>query len=246
MVQQFIPGTPWYESPDEWDKLSLGGKDIPGTARVRINRGNKWDRKIAKGEHGETQEYNGAQAASVEIEIRLETTEQYIAFAKILSEFEPDRGKKEQKPHDLIHPAASIRNVRSVCIEDIDGPDTDGQFAVFRFSCFEYQPPSSKNAKGTAKGATEACAANLVAYDALLTRFASAPTEAERFLLDQQIQITYQTLVALGCAQHAPPAGYPLGPPPDPNMPEPDPIDSFIEGIEDAAEDANDFIFGED
>lgn len=247
MVQQYIPGTPWYENPEEWDTLQLGGKTFPGVATVRIGKGNKWDRKIAKGEHGETQEYNGALAADVDIEIRLRNTAEYDEFKAILPDFEPDKGKKEVKPHDIVHPVAAVRNVQAVCIDRIDGPNIDGQFATFNFACFQHQPPTKKNATGTAKGGNnDACAANLVLYDSLLTKFASAPTEAERFLLDQQIQITYQTLVSLGCGNHAPPAGYPLGPPPDPNLPEPDPIDSFVDEVEDAAEDLNDWIFDED
>lgn len=235
MVDQFIPSTPWFDQPDEWDKLQLSGETLPGDCKIRITRNNKFDRKIAKGEHGETQEYNGALAADVDIEIRLRNTDEYNAFLKLLPNYEPDPGKKEIKPHDLVHPQASARNVRSVWIESVDGPDIDGQYAIFRFNCFEHRAPTKKNAKG-GKGASDACMALLVNHDLLLLRFANAQTETERFIYDSQIQINYQALVSLGCQQHAPPAGEPLGPPPDPNVPEKDPIDSFIDDVGDFVE----------
>lgn len=237
MTQQ-IPGAPWYDSPVEWSTLELGGKIIPGDATIRIRRGNKWDRKDAKGEHGEEQEYNGARAADVDITIRLRTTEQYDAFQLVLPDFEPDPGKKEQKPYDIVHPTARSRKVRSICIDDIDGPNIDGQFAVYQFSCFEHRPRSSKNAKGTAKGGSVSneCAEQLRHYEALLSDWATAPTPEAQRAIDFMLDTQYQVLVALGCENHAPPAGNPVGfeeteDPDDPKAEEKDPVDAIIDAL---------------
>jgi hypothetical protein len=238
MTQQ-IPGTPQYDSPEEWSRLKLGGKDIPGFAIVRVRRANKWDRKEPKGEHGEEQEYNGARAADVDIEIRLRNSAEYAEFATLLPDFEPDPGKKEQKPHEIVHPATRVRNVRSICIDNIDGPDVDGQDNVFQLACFEHRPRSNKNAKGTAKGGgvvSAECQEALRNHENLLTKWATASTPAEQLTYDLLLDTNYQVLIGLGCEQHAPPAGEPVGfpeqeDPEDAKEEKKSPIDAIIEEL---------------
>lgn len=152
--------SPWVDEDVVWDTLFIDGEEWPGLATVTVKRGNRWDRKVAKGSHGETQTYTGASNADLVIKLRIWTTDHFVAMRDLLPTIEPEPGKEDgSKPHDILHPVAEIRKVKAFIVLDVDGPkpDREGTWA-FTISGAEYRQPESKGAKGNAVGGGGICA----------------------------------------------------------------------------------------
>jgi hypothetical protein len=179
MAGEILSAGPWAGAESRfWSGGSLNGVDLPGVVRVRISRANNWDRKTAKGSHGETQTFNGKKAADVDITIRVWTEEDWLRLStEILPLIEPQAGKETPKPLDLIHPVAVSRNVKAILVDSVAGPDAnDSGIYEVQIKAFEYLAPSQKNANGTAKGSPPAdpCAAAIEAYKYACAEFATA------------------------------------------------------------------------
>lgn len=155
MAGELISGGPW--TGDEhrfWSGGTISGVDLPGLVQVKVSRANTWDRKIAKGAHGETQTFNGRKAADIDITIRVWTQEQWDSLqSEIIPMLEPQTGKETPKPLDLVHPGAAARNVKAILIDSVAGPDPkDSGIYEMAIRAFEYAPVNKSNASGTAKG----------------------------------------------------------------------------------------------
>lgn len=151
------PDVSWpYDDPGSWDTLYLGGT-WPGLATVKIKGGQKIDRKSAKGSHGETITYQGRKASDIDITIRIwqSTPDEFSWLQEMIALIEPIPGKKDPTPFDIYHPVCAIRHVTSVAIEEIDGPDWDGEkgFMTISIKAIEYVPPPPQPATVTPKGA---------------------------------------------------------------------------------------------
>lgn len=141
------------EPQNPWDRCSIGPYTLPGWVKVKVRRNRKLDIKKPPGEHGATMTDQGYNPAEVEIVLTCKKPSQWKSLQDWWLTFEPLPGKKAAEPLDIIHPATSMRNVKSVLIEDIEGP-TEGTVKgtmVFTFKCKEWFPAPVKNATNTPK-----------------------------------------------------------------------------------------------
>lgn len=151
-VADQLPRQPWTgEGYKLWDFVTIGGKECPGLAVVKIKRSNKWDEKKSKGSHGGERNFSGADLAKGSITITMLTEEEFEKFKKdILPQIEPVPGKKKPDAVAIGSPILSVRSVAAVTIDDVDGPDTSGGKNVFTISFTEARAPEKKNASGLA------------------------------------------------------------------------------------------------
>jgi hypothetical protein len=177
-MSEIISAGPW-SGPESrfWSGGTLNGVELPGIVRVRVSRANNWDRKTAKGSHGETQTFNGKKAADIDITIRVWTEDQWNVLAtEILPLLEPQAGKETPKPLDIIHPTAVTRNVKALLVDSVAGPDIQDGYGEVQIKAFEYLAPSTNNATGTAQGSPPAdpCAAAIADYKVACDKWAAA------------------------------------------------------------------------
>lgn len=135
-----------------WDRATFNDIESPGLAHVTISRSNKWDTKKAQGSHGGERDFKGADLASVKIQIRLWTADDYVAFCEnILPLLEPKVGKEKPKAVLLGHATAWARNLRAVTVDSVSGPDAENEGIVtFDIDCTEHREPDKSNATGKA------------------------------------------------------------------------------------------------
>lgn len=147
-----LPRLPWTgDGYKLWDFVTVGGKECPGLAVVKVKRANKWDEKKAKGSHGGDRNFSGADLAKGSLQVTMLTEEQHEKFkADILPQVEPVPGKK--KPDALVigSPILAARSVTAVTIDDVDGPDVANGQIVYTISWTEARAPEKKNASGLA------------------------------------------------------------------------------------------------
>ncbi len=194
MANNYIPGQPWSANPKYWDTIELAGKQLPGLASVEVKRGNKWDTKQAKGQHGAKREFNGADLAKVRIVLRFITADEHEAFVSDhLPGLEPTPGKKKPDVISVGHAVTAARSVPSITIDEIDGPKVADGITSYIVDGTEFREPEKKNAVGTARGLGPglSCPQYLAAYQKAQAELAAAQSElvaASRQLADYRRQ----------------------------------------------------------
>lgn len=141
---------PWpHTSEAPWNTLITGRTTWPGVATVKVKRGQKIDKKTAKGQNGAKLTFNGREAAAVEIEVFIYQEEDLDAFMACIASIEPDIGKKDPAPVDIPHPACAARNVKSIAIESMEGPNWDriGKLSIKIHAVEFVQVPTSNATK---------------------------------------------------------------------------------------------------
>ena len=130
----------WEEHPEAWEQILLGAHPLPGLAQtIKVIRSQKLDVKSAPGASGATITYQGYEPAQVEITLRLWTRAQWEALQARLPELEPKAGQKPPTPFAIAHPLLALRNVQSVYIQEVRGPEetSPGMWDV-TLKCLEY------------------------------------------------------------------------------------------------------------
>lgn len=232
---------PWSEEALVFDTLFIDGEEWPGIAAIkRLKRTNKWDRKIAKGEHGETQTFGGSKNADFEIQIRIGSSAEFVALRDdFLPKIEPEPGKKSgADPHSIGNPVTDFRKITDFIVLDIDGPAPAGEnmWAV-TISCAEHRKPEPKGATGTATGGNSKCKA-LEQQRAFWTSKLSDPDPVVLANAGSQLAVTVQLMKAHGCFNGKAPEAEPSLTLPDPG----EVLDSAAELIDDADEAIDEFL----
>lgn len=165
-----IPFAPWNAVPEVWDRVAFDDEQSPGVAAVTISRSNKWDTQKAQASHGAKRDFKGSDLATVKIQIRFIYADDYVDFCeRILPIIEPDPGKKKPTVIRLDHATAWARNLRTITIDTVSGPEIQGGIGVFDIDATEHREPDKTNAggkPGTGKGAKcQEIAATLAVLD---------------------------------------------------------------------------------
>lgn len=175
----------WYDQPDAWDVVMLGGMLLgsldpkatvtlnggPALCKVKVKKGRKLDIKQSAGTHGATITDQGYKPASVDITVRIWTADQWAAIQQQLLTLEPPPTKGNATPFAILNAKTSARRVTSVLIEDIEGPDESsirGQYE-FQLKCVQFFP--------SAKAVTNTPKASIQAFDNALTHTSGPPPD---------------------------------------------------------------------
>lgn len=164
----------WYPSPHQfdgvkydgeatstenaWDVCTLGSNRLPGLAKLRIRKGRKLDKKRPPGAHFATVTDQGYNPAELELTLIIWTPLQWDTFQDMMPVLEPPATKGYAAPtFDIVHPAAAVRSVKAIVIEDIEGPFDSSVVKgamEFRFKMIQFfPPPKNLNATNTPKNA---------------------------------------------------------------------------------------------
>lgn len=81
----------WEETPEAWDTLWLGGRAVPGIAKITGNASRKIDSRSPPNGDGARLRDRGYEPARIEVEIRVWTAEQLAALETLLEEIHPRR-----------------------------------------------------------------------------------------------------------------------------------------------------------
>jgi hypothetical protein len=166
-----MPATdiPWVTtSASAWDTLLLGppGKleKFPGLVSIKIKGGLEVERKKAKGKTGEKLTIHGLKACELDITLRVWTKAQSAELDRLFPLLEPsdDAKGKVPGPLEISHPTCTNRQVSSIIITDLEGPDiTKGPFREYKAKAIEYIPEPPKTVGGTVKATAGALQANI-------------------------------------------------------------------------------------
>ncbi len=148
---QYIPEAPWESPNEDWDTLTVNGKEWPGFVTIKLGRKNKWQDKKSKAKHGAERDFNGADNAGLRILIRLKTKADHDRFkTECLPVIEPIPGKKTCDVLTVGHPVTAARNCPTITIDEVEGPEqVDGE-VHYEIEATEQRKLDANNAKGTA------------------------------------------------------------------------------------------------
>lgn len=200
MADQIEDG-PWMA--DGEDTIEIDGKEWPGFATVTVTRGNKWDTKVAKGQHSSDRNYTGAEDAKVTIAIRVWTRAQrdYIDET-LISSVEPEPGKTAVGAISVKHSVFTSRKVPAITVDDVQGWErTSYDEAVLTIRAQECRPPVSTNATGHATGSTSLPPGNRhnTDCDTLYAQYVTARTSSMVYLSTGD-EVNYRTQQVLALA----------------------------------------------
>lgn len=150
----------WYEAPEAWDTCTLGGNVLPGLCRITSpKKGHKLHIKESPGTHGATITDQGYKPAQFTIVQMIWSREHWVAQQAIMPALEPIATKAVATPFDILHPVTAMRNIKSVIIESIEGPEESGSVKGAReikYTCVEFfKSPKNFSATHTAKSSIQ-------------------------------------------------------------------------------------------
>lgn len=141
-----------------WDVCTLGPNRLPGLVKIRPRRSRKLDKKKPPGSHFATVTNQGYNPGELEIVLLLWTPDQWNALQDMMPSLEPPATQGTGTPtFDIVHPVAAFRNIKSIIIEEIEGPFESSAVRggmEMRFKCIQFSPPPKNvNATDTPKNA---------------------------------------------------------------------------------------------
>lgn len=153
MTLESTSGLPhWHDDPEAFDALFLAGQQIPGVAQVKVSRKVKIDKKSPKGKNKATITKQGVEAAEVQITIRLLDAADFEAIKELMPLLEPVADKKttgSDDALDIAHWATWMRNIESIVIEEVDGPELNDGIFELKIKAVEFERPKAVSGAGT-------------------------------------------------------------------------------------------------
>lgn len=123
--------TPDWTRTGEWDVLTLGGKAMPGVARVEVDIGSGLDVQKSRGSRRACVKDTGTPPAEVSIELVL-LPENMAAFEAVLPTINPRSATASKVGLSIGHPNAKLWGISMVKIGRISSPmpSNGGMFVV--------------------------------------------------------------------------------------------------------------------
>lgn len=129
---------------EAWDVLKLGGKRIPGIARIQVRAPTGVDIQKASGKKKARVVDRGNEPAELTIEIEVEPSERGELQAA-MNTLRPRNRSAAQKYLTIDHPAAAFWGINQVVIGDMGSPHpTPGGNFFLTFSAIEHDPQPAK------------------------------------------------------------------------------------------------------
>lgn len=167
-----MSGLPWpgftEDDARSWDAVLLGGHLLPGYCKLSVDGEMDIDEGKAGDTHGANIKFKGFKPRQVTIEwsildhgksddgtLEALTQADWDLMQDILDEWEPITGKKDTSPLQIINNKTAARNVFSIALKKISGPDyADGQMTV-KITAVEWNKPATTGVKGTGTAKSE-------------------------------------------------------------------------------------------
>lgn len=133
----------------EWDALYLGGKRMPGIARVEVHRPTGLEIRKSRGKKKARLVDPGMPPAELNIEIEVEP-EEMEALSEAMNLLLPRGKNASQKELQIGHPAAAFFGIAMVKIGDMGSPHpAPGGSFFLSFTAIEHcpEPPKVKKPK---------------------------------------------------------------------------------------------------
>lgn len=129
------------------DVVKLGGRSLPGVARVTVTMPDCIDRQKPRGRKKCKTRDDGDKPAEIEIELEL-TPGQHVALKPFVPMLRP-RGKSEPRnPLAIVHPKCAFWGIDVVTIGQIQDPaPIGGGSVVVMIRAFEWTPEATEVAK---------------------------------------------------------------------------------------------------
>lgn len=130
--------TPDWTRSGEWDVLTLGGKVMPGVARVEVDIGNCLDIQKSRGSKKARVKDTGAPSAQVSIELVL-LPANMADFEAVLPVISPRSPTASKVGLSIAHPNAKLWGINMVKIGNISSPmPTNGGMLVIKIRAVEH------------------------------------------------------------------------------------------------------------
>lgn len=125
-----MPAPDWWRTED-WDALYLGGKRIPGVARVNISLPSGLDIQKPKGGKKATIRDEGAPPAQLDIEVEL-LPEELQEFESHIPLLRPRSKNGARDPLEIGHPNARLWGINVITVGEVSAahPTTGGTYTV--------------------------------------------------------------------------------------------------------------------
>lgn len=139
----------WEDSPEEWNRLELGGNVMPGVWDIDFPSTRNMDVKKAKGKDGARFKDEGYDPARIELTGRLVRRADFAKLVEIVDQINPKKGGK-RNAYGIDHPKARFLGITLVYIVELRAPKVDRGILTMTIRALEYvdKPPAVKAPKG--------------------------------------------------------------------------------------------------
>lgn len=129
-----------------YDKVYLGGMEVPGISDVVSTNGrqNDIDVKKTKGKSGSSIKFNGAQLVELEVKVKIWMPRHVEMYQDLVKITDPGIAKKGLEPNvlSILHPKAVALGVTKVIAKSIsDLTISEGGTGTFSIKLLQYEPP---------------------------------------------------------------------------------------------------------
>lgn len=139
-----------YANP--YDKVYLGGLEVPGISDLKTSIVNSIDIQKSKGKSGSKIKYNGTELANITVTATIWMPGHITKYQQLLGLIQPGAAKKGLQPNivPIQHPLAAALGILKVIVKEISSLEiSDNGTAKFTIHLIQYEPP--KNTKQGSK-----------------------------------------------------------------------------------------------
>jgi hypothetical protein len=148
----------WDDDPESYDSIRFAASNgqavtLGGIVKeIKVSRKTKLDKKVSAGVSGATITFQGYELAEVEITMKIWTRKQWERAQTAIKDLLPDAKKKKPTPRDFFHPMLSLHGLKSLYVEEIEGPGPPGVEGIIEYTvkCVEFAPPPKTTQTNTA------------------------------------------------------------------------------------------------
>ena len=145
----------WEDAPEQWDKVTLQGVQLPGIATVEHVLGRKQDVQSPPGSDGANIRDKGYEPARITITLRLWTRDDFNALdqsnlAAIL------QAGRQRVPLSIVHPVLNQDGIRQVIFSSKTGLKPSAMKGMWevQLTFYQHKPPTPAPAQGAGSQAT--------------------------------------------------------------------------------------------
>lgn len=141
-----------FDNPASWDVITVGNQVWTGKIEIRgSSRWYRWQKKVARGQEGATNTYQGDKPDPFEIEFFIWTAEQYTKWISFMPVFKYFGVKGDVVPIKVYHPALALVNITAIVCDRIGAVEPRGEDKLYsvKVRVHEYVPAKPGNATAT-------------------------------------------------------------------------------------------------